>query len=502
MSHRCHAGAYYYYYTTDRGPGALSSFGADFREVKKVEVEGKGIPMRYLQIDSYWYYKVGGGVSNWTATPEAFPGGLKKLSTDTDWKYVAHNRYWSPAVAYAKQNGGQYDFIIEKGHNAIPTSQAFWDYLMVSSKEWGMAVYEQDWLHNEWEGMNATLTSATLSKEWLHQMGAGATKAGVTIQYCMAYGRHTVASAEIASVNQIRASDDYATGDKLGDHDPFNANLYVGASSMFAAALGLAPSKDVFWSNSTQRYPQNNPKGHSPRYATAHEPFPELQTAVALLSAGPVGPGDQIGAANTSLLLSTCRGDGLLLKPGYPAVAHDSILAARAAGGVLHALGELNVAYSEIGTSSKGVAFASIIGMDLPRAHVLSAKQLGFADSAKLVSFSGRVVEPTATVGTSISVSRCGKADFQLYHVTAANEHGGPTFMGEIGKIVPHSPMRFSELVYTASAATVTVAGVAGESVVVWFDGGSKTTKVTCTFAKKGSMTATCKSAPDIGSCK
>jgi hypothetical protein len=36
---------------------------------------------------------------------------------------------------------------------------------------------------------------------------------------------------------------------------------------------------------------------------------------VALLSAGPVGPGDAIGAANTSLLLSTCRSDGLLLKP-------------------------------------------------------------------------------------------------------------------------------------------------------------------------------------------
>ena len=120
-------------------------------------------------------------------------------------------------------------------------------------------------------------------------MGAAATKAGVTVQYCMvraqssldsdrkacssnplwnlvslrvsslalvrclsgscfvaqAYGRHTIASAEIPAVNQIRASDDYATGDKLDDHDPNNANLYVGMSSMLAAALGLAPSKDV-----------------------------------------------------------------------------------------------------------------------------------------------------------------------------------------------------------------------------------------------------------------
>ena len=40
-------------------------------------------------------------------------------------------------------------------------------------------------LHNEWEGLNATLSSATLSTDWLRQMGAAATKAGVTVQYCM-----------------------------------------------------------------------------------------------------------------------------------------------------------------------------------------------------------------------------------------------------------------------------------------------------------------------------
>jgi hypothetical protein len=47
-------------------------------------VDGKGIPMQYLQIDSYWYYKgKNGGVTNWSATPEAFPGGLAALSEET-----------------------------------------------------------------------------------------------------------------------------------------------------------------------------------------------------------------------------------------------------------------------------------------------------------------------------------------------------------------------------------------------------------------------------------
>lgn len=170
-------GAYYYYYT---GPpaeqGKKGNFGTVFEAVQRTEVAGRGIPLRYLQLDSYWYFKGShGGVVNWTATPEAFPNGLAQLSADTKWKFVAHNRYWGSDVQYAKQNGGAYDFIIEKQNGkAIPTSQAFWNDLMKYSKGWGMAVYEQDWLHNEWEGLSSTLSSATLSTQWLQQMGRGA----------------------------------------------------------------------------------------------------------------------------------------------------------------------------------------------------------------------------------------------------------------------------------------------------------------------------------------
>lgn len=108
--------------------------------------------------------------------------------------------------------------------------------------------------------------------------------------YCYKDGRHVIASASIPAVNQIRASDDYATGVKMVD--PANANLYIGTSSLLAAALGLAPSKDVFWSSSTEKYDKS--WFHKPRYPSAHESFPELQAAVATLSAGPVGPGDEV----------------------------------------------------------------------------------------------------------------------------------------------------------------------------------------------------------------
>ncbi len=41
----------------------------------------QGIPFKYILLDSWWYFKgVGGGVKNWTATPDTFPHGLKNFT--------------------------------------------------------------------------------------------------------------------------------------------------------------------------------------------------------------------------------------------------------------------------------------------------------------------------------------------------------------------------------------------------------------------------------------
>ena len=64
----------------------------------------------------------------------------------------------------------------------------------------------------------------------------------------------------------------------------------------FRWALGLAPSKDNFWST-----PQ--PGG---RYGNHTEPFNALQATIAALSTGPVQPSDAVGHSNVELILSTC----------------------------------------------------------------------------------------------------------------------------------------------------------------------------------------------------
>ena len=94
---------------------------------------------------------------------------------------TGHNRFWASDTVYAKQNGGDWDFIVEpENHKSIPVEQGFWDYLMESSRAWGLKVYEQDWLHNEFTGLDAVMESATLGREWLMQMGTAAERNGLT----------------------------------------------------------------------------------------------------------------------------------------------------------------------------------------------------------------------------------------------------------------------------------------------------------------------------------
>ena len=82
-------GACYYYYS-----GNYDNYEDALEDVKK-DADQKEIPYRYVQLDSWWYFKGrGDGVKNWTAMPSVFPNGIQSLQQKTQWPIVAHNRYW------------------------------------------------------------------------------------------------------------------------------------------------------------------------------------------------------------------------------------------------------------------------------------------------------------------------------------------------------------------------------------------------------------------------
>ena len=77
-------------------------------------------------------------------------------------------------------------------------------------------------------------------------MGEAGEKVGMNIQYCMGIPRHILQALEIPRVTHTRKSGDYSS--RL--IDPKSSQGDIGIPSMFADAMGLAPSTDIFWSTS------------------------------------------------------------------------------------------------------------------------------------------------------------------------------------------------------------------------------------------------------------
>ena len=175
----------YYYYNPDQ------DYGTTLRAVHAY-ARRERIPYRYALLDSWWYEKGSGdGVRNWSCTAQAFPRGCQGLSEELGWRFMLHNREWSGDNVYR----GAYKFAVEPPL-ALPLTQNFWDDLLRNGSDWGMVVYEQDWLYTEFLGLNATLqSSATGARKWLTQMATAASRAGVTVQYCMGLWGNQISGA-------------------------------------------------------------------------------------------------------------------------------------------------------------------------------------------------------------------------------------------------------------------------------------------------------------------
>jgi len=447
-----------------------------------------GIPYRAFQLDSWWYPKgASGGVTSWTPMPEVFPLGLQPVHAAIGMPFVAHNRYWDAKTVYAKQNGGGYDFIVES-KLAIPTEERFWVDLLTNATAWGLSVYEQDWLHNEFEGLQATLTSATLGRDWLLQMGRGAEAAEVTIQYCMPYPRHVLQSVEVPAVTQSRASDDYS---------PQNDQWSLGVSSILYHAVGLAPWKDDTWTSTAR---QDCPSG-THHFAHDTETAPVLELMVSTLTTGPVGPSDLIGSENRANILSTCSADGVILKPSVPATALDATFARRAFG-TGGPDGELWSSYSDVsGRRFHHVLCATLDSpFDVLPAAIKGSSASGFRPSptAGATYFAYQYAGGAAFGGlqsfSETSPVHCpanDKTNPALWHA-APQLPSGHVLLGEAEKYVAVSPMRFTDLAADTSGFSVRLTGAEGESIAVYVakpgaDGASNTFKVQCILPAGGS---------------
>ncbi|OWF39492.1 uncharacterized protein LOC110464957 [Mizuhopecten yessoensis] len=471
-------GAFYYYNTEDADVGRNITYEQTLTDVKTYSSMHK-IPYKYLQIDSWWYYKgLLDGIKQWSYRPEIFPRGVKFLSQTTGWSIAAHNRYWSSDNVYDKANGGNYTFIKET-LLAIPDDQTFWNDLLSTARQWGLIMYEQDWLNIQTIGTVALQTDLTLGERWLQQMNNAAQKLNITIQYCMALPRHALQSLKNPAVTQARVSDDYHLVDD---------QWKIGISSIFADAMGLAPYKDTFWTSETQ-------SGNS-RYPDITEPYPALQSLVSTLSKGPVGPGDKLNATNREVLLRCCNDEGLILKPSRPAKAIDRQLIKRAFPGVDGPVGEVWTTYSKIKQQNQspytyfGILFAANMTSD----YLIYPNQTGFPSELS----SGVVFSYTDVYNYSkfdnnnpLHLKGCTDENFCLYYFSTVFFMNGTTIgvLGEINKWVPMSPQRVNLVVRGETTVDVVVTGVPYEELEMSFLIKNQVKNYVCQLGPSGQAT-------------
>ncbi|XP_048245597.1 uncharacterized protein LOC124128193 [Haliotis rufescens] len=456
-------GAYYYYKTEPE-----KNYQDTILDIASL-INDTGIPFRYLQFDSWWYYKgAGNGVKTWESTPEVFPNGMQWLYNKTGLPISAHNRYWSSDTTYAKQNGGKYLFLVEND-KALPIDQTFWDDLLSNGRKWGLMTYEQDWLNVEFAGVPSLTEDVYLAETWLNQMGRGAAKNGLTIQYCMANSRHILQGITLPAVTQARASDDYHPGTQ---------QWRIGVSSVFAWAIGIAPFKDNFWTTTVQ--PGTSYKG-------ATEPYTELNALVATLSTGPVGPSDMIGKFNKTIIMKSVNSEGLILKPSRPATAIDNMIRRLAWNDFEGPDGEVWSTYSDFGGSNK---YGIVLAADLHGNYTMTPCMAGFQGFPKSMVFPAKDPNKVQllTDPQPLQMSGCTMVDFCLYYVSPVVTFQGHQVLiqGELDKWVPMSPQRVVDINVDSNDINVRITGGALEEVKFWFNTDGVSKSVTCYLGNTG----------------
>jgi hypothetical protein len=288
---------YYYNYDLDKGyAGTLESLVGHYRRER--------IPIRYLQLDSWWYSKslmgpdgkIGkpkseklppgewnryGGLLEYKAHPFLFTNGLADFQKTIGLPLVTHNRWIDPASPYhAKYKISGVAAVDPKWWDAIA------DYLQAS----GIVTYEQDWLDCIYKYSPEFGSTVDSGEAFVGEMARACREHGITMQYCMPYPCYFLEGSRYENLTSIRASDDRF------NPNHWNNFLYT---SRLASAVGIWPWADVFNSGET-----NN-------------------LLLATLSAGPVGIGDAIGRENPANILRAVRADGVIVKPDAACVPLD-----------------------------------------------------------------------------------------------------------------------------------------------------------------------------------
>jgi hypothetical protein len=443
-------GTYYYYnYDRDKGyEGTLLALADHWREAR--------IPVRYLQLDSWWYYKsftdangkIGrtknsklpagewnryGGLLEYTAHTAVFPNGLAAFQSKLGLPLITHNRWIDPASPYHQ------DYNIS-GVAAI--DPAWWTNIVSYLKSSGVVTYEQDWLSTISQYSPAMARTPDIGERFFDSMAAACRDGGLTMQYCMPLPSEMLQGSRYDQLTTARVSDDRFKRDRWHDF------LYV---SRLARSLGIYPWTDGFMSTET----------------------PNL--LLCDLSAGMVGFGDERGKESKENLLRAVRPDGLIVKPDAPIVPIDADYLAEAR----HQATPLVAATY---TDHDGLRTAYVFAFGATPATVrLAPADFGVTQPAYVYDYftgQGQRVEGGSAMDGKLNTDRWA------YYQIAPIGVSGIAFLGDEDKFVSTGKQRIAsikdepgkltaQVLFAAGEGPVRVHGFAAAAPAVAVDGGT-----------------------------
>jgi hypothetical protein len=437
-----HGAAYYYNYDPALGyAGTLQSLVARYRREQ--------IPIRYLQLDSWWYYKTftgpdgkacgmgnprlpegawnrGGGLLEYKAHPFLFTNGLAAFQKAVGLPLVTHNRWIDPASPYHEQY---------KISGLAAVDPKWWDNIAGYMKASGIVTYEQDWLDFIYNRSPEFSSTADVGEAFLNEMARACREQGITMQYCMPLPCYYLQGSSYENLTTIRVSDDRFIPARWNDF------LYT---SRLAGSLGIWPWSDVFMSGET-----NN-------------------LLLATLSAGAVGIGDAIGKENRGNLLKSVRADGVIVKPDAPCVPLDRCYVADARHSDKPLVAGTYTDHNGLRTS-----YVFVFNRDpsLARTARFSPAELGLKGEVYVYDgFSGKAARLKAKEIFTVSLPPKGTGFYEVAPVGRS----GIAFLGDSGKFVSTGKQRISrlqdepdsltaEVVLAASEPSVELHGFAGQ---------------------------------------
>lgn len=459
-------------------------------------------------------------LTNWTADPRLFgPSGLVPLA-QAGLRFTAYFSFWNQASQVTMPPFTFVDSVFFNGSwMPLPFSQvqpsqslAFHKMLIQQRALPGGAINsETDFLDWSFMAMPSHQQQVDSFDEWMRGLdgamvlstGNGVVGVGkrLPLQLCMALASDVLNSLTLQTPTNYRVSQDndfhYAPATRWS----------IGISSLLVGAFGLRPFFDVTWTRDS--YPSS--LFPDTAYDGIQHNSVELSVILSVLSTGPVGIGDAVGATNKTLVRATCRADGLLLKPSLPLAAMDLTFLYPAPP-----LGQENwntsmvamqagtwIPSSSSPSSSTGPPFVHVVVVDAAEPVVVYPSDIY---PSILTPFFSYVAVPWSP-GFAEMETRCGAAGggggdgdcFVPFNQTSplTVQTGGPSppppgisgegfhpfemltlhpvsssgfgVIGTLDKIARVSPQRFAAIDYLTDGLTATVTGVEGEELAVVF---------------------------------